>query len=171
MENDKDIVQKYFEQMSACTNIACKKVIFEPETKTEWFFFEDCWCYFEFYCEDNEYTLRRVLEKEFCADCILKDMSYEIKMLLAYIQLRGVVTVEKELFSTYVNNFEKTRETKPDLSIEKYNFDLKEKEEQSLLKSDKIANGIMAGCLALVAAVVLLFVAAIISYVKMHYFS
>ena len=171
MENDKDIVREYFEQMAHCNKIACQKAIFEPQTRREWFFEDDYWCYFEFFCEDNDYALKREEQKVFSQDCVLRDMSYEIKMLLAYIRLRGVSVIEKEMFSTYVNNFEKAREFDPELTIEKYNYDLKDREELALVQSDKVANGIMAGCLALVAAVVFLFLVAIVSYVKLHYFS
>lgn len=171
MENDKDIVREYFEQMAHCNKIACQKTIFEPQTRREWFFEDDCWCYFEFFCEDNDYALKREEQKVFSQDCVLRDMSYEIKMLLAYIRLRGVSVIEKEMFSTYVNNFEKAREFDPELTIEKFNYDLKDREELALVQSDKVANGIMAGCLALVAAVVFLFLVAIVSYVKLHYFS
>ncbi len=171
MENDKDIVREYFEQMAHCNKIACQKTIFEPQTRREWFFEDDCWCYFEFFCEDNDYALKREEQKVFSQDCVLRDMSYEIKMLLAYIRLRGVSVIEKEMFSTYVNNFEKAREFDPELTIEKFNYDLKDREELALVQSDKVANGIMAGCLALAAAVVFLFLVAIVSYVKLHYFS
>ena len=170
-ENYTDIVEEYFRHRKYCNSLDCAKVIFEPEQKREWFFDEGKWCYFEFLCDDNDYRLVKTEEKDFDDSCILKDMSYEIKMLLAYIRLRGVSVIEKEMFSTYVNNFEKAREFDPELTIEKFNYDLKDREELALVQSDKVANGIMAGCLALAAAVVFLFLVAIVSYVKLHYFS
>lgn len=171
MDEFKDIVQQYFEQMAHCNAISCQKVIFEPETKREWFFEDDYWCFFEFYCDDKDYVLRKRDDKTFTADCEVKDMSYEIKMLLAYVRLRSVVTIEKSLFSAYVTKYEKAKELDSNLTVEKFNFDIREKEEEALIRSDKIANGIMGGCLVLVAAVVLLFALAIISYIKMRFFS
>lgn len=171
MDENKDIVQQYFEQMAPCNAISCQKAIFEPSTKREWFFEDDFWCFFEFYCDDNDYALRKRDDKTFNPDCEVRDMSYEIKMLLAYVRLRSVVTIEKESFSGYVTKYEKEKELEPDLTIEKFNFDVRKNEELALIRSDKIANGIMGGCLVLVAAVILLFALAIISYIKMHYFS
>ena len=74
------------------------------------------------------------------------------------------------MFSDYVLKYENAKEQNSDLSIEKFNFELKEKEDAALIHSDKIANSIMGGCLFLVIAVLLLFVFAFISYVKMKYF-
>ena len=171
MDNQKDIVQEYFELMRPCNAIACQKVIFEPETKREWFFEDDYWCYFEFLCEDKYYKLKKSDTKEFSDDCIVRDMSYEIKMLLAYYRLRGVVTIEKETFDLYIKKYENIKAKYPDITTEKFNLDLRQTEEAALIKSDKIANGIMGGCLILAVAVLFLFLFAIISYFKMHYFS
>ena len=115
--------------------------------------------------------LRKSDDKSFDTACFIKDMSYEIKMLLAYIRLRNVVTIEKDVFSQYVNKYEKARETNKNLSVEKFNLDIKEKEEISLQKSEKIANGILWGCLVIIIFVIILFAAAIFSYIKLHYFS
>lgn len=166
MENSNEIVQQYFDSQVHCHSLMCHKVIFDPVTKREWFFEDDRWCYFEFYCDDEDYSLKRNDDVTFSDECYIKDMSYEIIMLLAYVRLRGVSTIEKSLFSNYVNRFETAKSMNPDLSVEKFNFDLREREETALIKSDKIANGIMGGCLLLVAAVLLLFLAAVISYFK-----
>ncbi len=170
-ENNQDIIDEYFKEMEHCRCIECQKVIFEPSTKTEWFFEDDFWCYFEFFCDENNYMLRKSDDKSFDTACFIKDMSYEIKMLLAYIRLRNVVTIEKDVFSQYVNKYEKARETNKNLSVEKFNLDIKEKEEISLQKSEKIANGILWGCLVIIIFVIILFAAAIFSYIKLHYFS
>ena len=170
MDYFKDIIEEYFEYMVHCNSIECQKVIFEPSSKKEWFFENDFWCYFEFNCEDKYYRLKKDEEKIFTTECVLKDMSYEIKMLLAYSRFRSVVTIEKEMFSDYVLKYENAKEQNSDLSIEKFDFELKEKEDTALIHSDKIANSIMGGCLFLVIAVLLLFVFAFISYVKMKYF-
>ena len=170
MANDKDVVQQYFELMTPCRAISCQKVIFEQSAKREWFFEDDYWCYFEFFCEDKYYTLKKSDTKIFAEDCIVKDMSYEIKMLLAYTRLRGVVSIEKDLFDQYVRKYEEAKKENPDITVEKFNFDTKQNEENALIKSDKIANGIMGGCLILAAFVILLFILAFISYIKIHYF-
>lgn len=166
MENDFDIVQLYFSEQQKCNSLLCQKVIFEPSTKREWFFEEEVWCYFEFYCDDDDYALRKQEDKTFSNDCVVRNMSYEILMLLAYVRLRGVVTIEKSLFNSYVNRYEQAKFLNPDLTPEKFNYELKEKEEEALIHSDKITNGILGGCLLLIAAVALLFLFAIFAYFK-----
>lgn len=166
MGNNHDIVQQYFDSQVHCHSLSCHKVIFDPSSKREWFFENDKWCYFEFYCEHDEYSLRNKDQVTFSHDCYVKDMSYEIIMLLAYVRLRGVVTIDKSLFNTYVNRFENEKTTDSSLSVEKFNFDLKEREETALVKSDKVVNGIMGGCLVLVIAIALLFLMAIVSYFR-----
>lgn len=168
-ESSEKIIDEYFKKMEFCHSLFCQKVIFEPSTKKEWFYEDDCWCFFEFYCDDNDYVLRKYESKVFGNDCFVRDMSYEIMMLLAYVRLRGVVTVEKSLFNDYVNRYEKEREVSKDLSLEKFNYSIKEKEEIALSRSDKVANAIMGGCLVLVAAVFLLFLIAVISYLKVKF--
>lgn len=169
-EHKFDIVEKYFQSMNGCKLLSCQKVVFEDDTRREWFFDEDSWCYFEFCCEDKLYRLKKSEDVVFQNVCEIKDMSYEIRMLLAYYRLRGVVTIEKDVFDSYISKFEKEKLLNPTLTIEKFNYELKSKEEIELNHSEKIANGIMAGCLVMVSAVVLLFVLAIVSYVKMRYF-
>lgn len=161
-----DITEEYFNSRSNCRSISCRKVIFEPDTKREWFFEDDFWCYFEFLCDDNDYVLKKQDEKIFSNNCILKDMSYEIKMLLAYVRLKGVVTIEQELFTRYVFRYEREKKSEPDLTLEKFNLNLKKSEEDALSRSDKIANGILAGCLTLIGFTVFLFLFALIAYFK-----
>jgi len=84
-------------------------------------------------------------------------MSYEIKMLFAYSQLRGVITIGKELFIHYINEFESAKKINPTLSIEKFNYEKKVKEEEALEKSQKIANKILSGCLFLILATIIAF--------------
>ena len=152
-----NIIDEYFKAMENCNSINCQKVIFEPEQKIEWFFYEDYWCYFQFLCEDGDYRLVKKKDKDFGYDCVVKDMSYEIKMLLNYYNLRGTVTIGKELFSTYVIRYELEKKTDPSLTPEKYNFNLKMKEEEALRKSDKVANKILWGCLSLIIVIVVAF--------------
>ena len=103
-ENYTDIVEEYFRHRKYCNSLECAKVIFEPEQKREWFFDEGKWCYFEFLCDDNDYRLVKTEEKDFDDCCIVKDRSYEIKMLLSFVHLRGISSIEKEVFSSYVNH-------------------------------------------------------------------
>ena len=156
-EQKPDIVEQYFKAMEQCNSMSCRKVIFEPSMKREWFYEEDCWCYFEFLCEDMDYRLVKTQQKIFDDNCMIRDMSYEIKMLLNYYHLRGTVTIGKELLSTYIVRFEKARELEPSLTAEKYNFDLKLAEEKALKSSDKIANRILWGCLSLICIIIVLF--------------
>ncbi len=165
-EKHHDIKQEYLKQQEYCYTLLCKKVIFEPSTKREWFFEEDSWCWFEFYCDDAEYTLRKEKDKNFSADCFIKEMSYEIRMLLAYSRLRHVQTIEKEAFTRYVFRFERERKTDSDLTLERFNFNLKESEEGALVRSDKIANGILTGCLVSIALVAILFLYAVVAYFR-----
>lgn len=156
-ENQSDIIDEYFKEMEHCRSLSCQKVIFEPTAKKEWFFENDGWCYFEFLCEDSDYRLVKTQQKDFGEDCIIKDMSYEIKMLLSFYRLRGVRTIEKNIFSSYVIRFEKEKELTPSLTPEKYNFDLKLKEEDELQKSDRITNKILTGCLGFVILTIIVF--------------
>ena len=156
-ENNPDIIDRYFKAMEKCFSIACQKVIFEPSSKKEWFFENDKWCYFEFYCDDSYYRLVSSEQKDFSAECIIKDMSYEIKMLLGFVRLRGVVTIEKQMFSDYVTKYEKEHSLTTDLTIEKFNFDLKQREEKELEKTDKIANRILTGCLGIIFILIIIF--------------
>ena len=156
-ENTPDIIDRYFKAMEKCFSIGCQKVIFEPSSKKEWFFENDKWCYFEFYCDDSYYRLVSSEQKDFSAECIIKDMSYEIKMLLGFVRLRGVVTIEKQMFSDYVTKYEKEHSLTPDLTIEKFNFDLKQREEKELEKTDKIANRILTGCLGIIFILIIIF--------------
>lgn len=156
-ENNPDIIDEYFREMEHCHSLNCQKVIFEPSTKKEWFFERDKWCYFEFLCDDSDFRLITTEQKNFDEDCILKDMSYEIRMLLSFYRLRGVRTIEKSIFSFYVTRFEKQKELSPSLTPEKYNFDLKLKEEEELQKSDKITNRILTGCLGFIIITLIAF--------------
>lgn len=169
-EHKFDIVEKYFQAISGCKSLSCQKVIFEQSSRREWFFDDDYWCYFEFCCDDKLYRLKKTEDVIFQNSCEIKDMSYEIRMLLAYYRLRGLVTIEKDVFESYLVKFEKEKLLDPNLTIEKFNYELRYREELELNRSEKIANGIMAGCLVMVAAIGLLFVLAIVSYVKMRYF-
>lgn len=158
MQNDNiDIIDEYFKAMEHCNAIACQKVIFEPQTKKEWFFENDKWCYFEFYCDDRDYRLISTEQKEFGSDCFIKDMSYEIKMLLGFTRLRNIVTIEKDVFSAYVTKYEKEHALAPDLTVEKFNYDLKLIEEIELGKTDKIANRVLTGCLGAVIIMIIVF--------------
>ena len=56
-EKNPDIIEQYFKSQENCNSIDCKKVIFEPEKKREWFYEDDAWCYFDFLCEDMDYRL------------------------------------------------------------------------------------------------------------------
>lgn len=156
-ENKFDIVEEYFRNRKTCSSINCQKVIFEPEQKREWFFDEGYWCYFRFLCDDRDYQLVRTQQKDFDNSCLLKDMSYEIKMLFAYFQLRGVITIGKELFTHYVNEFETAKKDNPNLSIEKFNYEKKLKEDEALEKSQKIANKILSGCLFFILGTIIAF--------------
>lgn len=156
-ENYTDIVEEYFRHRKYCNSLDCAKVIFEPEQKREWFFDEGKWCYFEFLCDDNDYRLVKTEEKDFNDDCILKDMSYEIKMLLSFVHLRGISSIEKEVFSSYVNQYEYAKKSNPALTVEKFNFDIKMREEAELEKSQKTANRILTGCLGLIIIVIIAF--------------
>lgn len=156
-ENNFDIVEEYFRARKNCNELTCQKVIFEPENKREWFFDEGYWCYFRFLCEDRDYQLVRTQQKDFDDTCYIKDMSYEIKMLLSYTRLRGVITIGKELFSYYVNKFEEAKKDKPTLTPEKYNYELKLKEEDALEASQKVARKILTGCLFLIFAMIIAF--------------
>ena len=169
-EHKFDIVEQYFNALNGCNSISCQKVIFDMNTRREWFFDNDSWCYFEFCCDDGVYFLRKSEAVVFENICEIKDMSYEIRMLLAFYRLRGVVAIEKDIFDNYLNKYEKEKLLNPKITVEKFNYDLRTREEAELNRSEKIANGIMAGCLVMVAAIVLLFVLAIVSYVKMRYF-
>lgn len=156
-ENKFDIVEEYFRSRKTCNFIECQKVIFEPKEKKEWFFDEGYWCHFRFLCDDRDYQLVRTQQKDFDDSCYLKDMSYEIKMLFAYAQLRGVITIGKELFIHYVNEYESRKKDNPSLNIEKFNFEKKLKEDDALEKSQKIANKILSGCLFLILGVIIAF--------------
>lgn len=156
-EKHPDIIDQYFKAMEKCNSINCRKVIFEPEKKREWFFEDDNWCYFQFLCEDRDYRLIKTEQKDFTSDCVVKDMSYEIKMLLNYYHLRGTVTIGKELFSTYVIRYEKEKEQDSSLTPEKFNFNIKLKEEEALRKSDKITNKILWGCLSIIVITIVAF--------------
>lgn len=169
-EQEFDIVEQYFQYMIGCKSLSCQKVVFEFNTRREWFFVDDSWCYFEFCCDDGLYRLKKSDDIVFQSFCEIKDMSYEIKMLFAYYLLRGVVTIEKDIFDNYIAKFEKEKISNPMLTIEEFNFDLRYREEVELNRSEKIANGIMAGCFVMASAVILLFLLAIVSYVKMRYF-
>lgn len=162
-ENKRDIVDEYFKAMAHCHAIECQKVIFEPLTKKEWFFENDRWCYFEFFCEQDFYRLVATEQKDFDGSCLLRDMSYEIKMLLSFFRLRNTAFIEKSMFSDYVNKYEKAKELHTGLSAENFNLELKLKEEEALQKSDKIARRILAGCLGLIAAVLVVFGVLILS--------
>ena len=156
-ENYDDIVEQYFRSRKDCTGIECQKVIFEPDEKREWFFDDGYWCYFSFSCEDYDYQLVRTQEKDFDDFCYIKDMSYEIKMLLAYIRLRNVITIEKEMFSNYVSKFENERKLTPSLTVEKFNYNQKMLEEDALEKSEKTARRILTGCLFFIVIVIIAF--------------
>ena len=156
-ENKFDIVEEYFRARKHCNELSCQKVIFEPDKKREWFFDEGYWCYFKFLCDDRDYQLVRTQQKDFDDSCYLKDMSYEIKMLLSYSRLRGVITVGKEVFSYYVTRYEEAKKHTPSLTLEKYNYELKIKEDEALEKSQKIANKIMTGCLFFIIGVIIAF--------------
>lgn len=163
------IKEEYFKEQEKCSSLACQKVIFEPDTKREWFFEDDFWCYFEFYCEDNDYALKKIDEKVFSRNCVIKDMSYEIKMLLGYTRLRKVVTIEKELFNQYVFRFEKEKQKSPNITIERFNFQIKENEEEALDRSDKIANVILGGCLTMIGVILALFLISLVFYLKKNF--
>ncbi len=156
-EKNPDIVEQYFNATENCSSVSCMKVIFEPVHKREWFYEDDYWCYFEFLCDDMDYRLVKTQQKNFTNDCVIRNMSYEIKMLLSYYRLRGTQTIGKDLFSTYVIGYEKAKELDPILTPEKYNFDLKMREEKALQKSDKIANRILWGCLSIIAVTIIIF--------------
>ena len=171
MQNpDYNIKKEYIKLKESCDTIECQKSIFEPFSRKEWFYENEQWCFFEFNCEEKEYYLRNTDKIEFSPECYLKDMSYEIKMLLAYTRLRNVVTIEKDVFEIYLSRFEKEKEQDNNTTIEKFNYELKEKEENELERSEKIANGIMGGCLILAGAIGLLFLIAIVSYIKFYFF-
>lgn len=163
-DENQEIVNQYFQEQKICRTIHCQKCIFEPDTKTEWFFENHKWCYFEFYCEDKDYRLIRKDEKYFASDCEIRKMSYEIMMLLSFIRLRGVVTVEKEDFSRYITRFEKEKSFNLDLTLEKFNFDIKKKEEEEFKRSDKTLNRILAGCMSIIIVTIVLFGILVISY-------
>ena len=165
-ENVPNRVDEYFQKMENCFFIECRKVIFDTDTKREWFFEDGYWCYFDFACEYNDYALRKVEDKEFLGNYVIRDMSYEIKMLLAYTILRGIVTIEKEDFTSYVFKFENARKITPDLTVEKFNYDLREKEQEALRKSDKITNFILSGCLFMIGIVAAIFIIAVVIYIK-----
>ena len=131
-ENYTDIVEEYFRHRKYCNSLDCAKVIFEPQEKKEWFFDEGKWCYFKFLCDDNDYRLIKTESKDFDDTCILKDMSYEIKMLLSFVHLRNISAIEKDVFSSYVNRYENAKKSNPSLTLEKFNFDIKMKEEEEL---------------------------------------
>ena len=82
-------------------------------------------------------------------------MSYEIKMLLAYIRLRNVITIEKEMFANYVSKFENERRLTPSLTVEKFNYNQKMLEEDALEKSEKTARRILTGCLFFIVIVII----------------
>lgn len=171
MDEDKDIIQEYFEQMSQCHLLDCQKVIFDPDERQEYFFEDDSWSYFKFYCQDDYYTLKKDDGKIFENNCYIKEMSYEIKMLLAYMRLRNVTSIEKQMFSDYVNRFEQEKLTTPTMTLEKFNVILKEQEDTALKKADRIANGIMGGCLVIAISVFLLFAYAIFTYFRAKFFA
>lgn len=156
-ENYTDIVEEYFRHRKYCNSLDCAKVIFEPQEKKEWFFDEGKWCYFKFLCDDNDYRLIKTEAKDFDDTCILKDMSYEIKMLLSFVHLRNISAIEKDVFSSYVNRYENAKKSNPSLTLEKFNFDIKMKEEEELEKSQKTANRILTGCLGLIILVIIAF--------------
>ena len=104
-----------------------------------------------------DYRLVKTQQKSFDANCSIRNMSYEIKMLLNYYRLRGTLTIGKELFSTYVIRYEKQKELNPSLTPEKYNFDLKMREDEALKNSEKIANRILWGCLSVILVMILVF--------------
>ena len=156
-DDNKDIVDEYFKAMKQCNSISCRYVIFEPATKKEWFFENGKWCHFEFQCDDNDYRLISTELKEFGSDCVIKEMSYEIRMLLSYTNLRKITTVEKDVFSNYITKYEKAHESDPELTPEQFNYDLKQKEELSLKKSDIIANRILTGCLGFIILIIICF--------------
>ena len=68
-EKNPDIIEQYFKSQENCNSIDCKKVIFEPEKKREWFYEDDAWCYFDFLCEDMDYRLVMTEQKTFAQDC------------------------------------------------------------------------------------------------------
>ena len=156
-ENNSDIIEQYFASIEKCNSLNCMKVIFEPQNKREWFYEDDSWCFFDFLCEDMDYRLVKTQQKSFDANCSIRNMSYEIKMLLNYYRLRGTLTIGKELFSTYVIRYEKQKELNPSLTPEKYNFDLKMREDEALKNSEKIANRILWGCLSVILVMILVF--------------
>lgn len=156
-ENAKDIVEEYFRARKHCTTLDCAKVIFEPSEKKEWFFDEGKWCYFEFCCEDRDYRLICTLEKDFDDSCVLKDMSYEIKMLLGLNRLRKISSIEKDVFSAYITKYENERKINPSLTIEKFNYDVKLREDEELEKGDRIANRILTGCLGAIILTIIVF--------------
>ena len=96
-------------------------------------------------------------------------MSYEIKMLLGYTRLRKVVTIEKELFNQYVFRFEKEKQKSPNITIERFNFQIKENEEEALDRSDKIANVILGGCLTMIGVILALFLISLVFYLKKNF--
>ena len=168
-ENNPNIVEEYFKISNQCDEIDCLKVIFEQTSKNEWFYDGEYWCYFEFCCEDNEYKLIKKAQKNFLDDCIIKNMSYEIKMLLSYALLRNITTIEKDLLTQYINKYENEKQTTPSLKIEEFNLIQNKKENEALKHSKKIANRIMGGCLLLFLFVVILFIFAIISHIRANY--
>ena len=168
-KNEPNIIEEYFKKSNYCDEIDCLKVIFEQTTKTEWFFDGEYWCCFEFACDDNEYRLIKTEQKVFQNDCTIKDMSYEIKMLLSYALLRNITTIEKDLLTQYINKYEKAKITNKDLKLEEFNIIQQEKENKELINSKKIANRIMCGCFVLFLFIVILFIFAIISYIRTNY--
>lgn len=156
-EKNPDIIEQYFKSQENCNSIDCQKVIFEPEKKREWFYEDDAWCYFDFLCEDMDYRLVMTEQKTFAQDCEIRDMSYEIKMLLSYFRLRNTKIIAKELLSTYIINYEKEKQLNQSHSVEKYNLDLKQREDEALEKSSKIANKILIGCLGIIAVMFIAF--------------
>lgn len=154
-ENKFDIIEEYFKTKKNCHKLDCQKVIFEPQTKKEWFFEDDEWCCFEFLCEFDEYKLLTTEQKDFDKDCYIKNMSYEIKMLLNYYILRGTKTIEKELLSNYINKYEKLKEIDNTITLEKFNLITKIKEDKELEKAEKLANKILSYFLIILFVIIL----------------
>lgn len=163
-KNHQKIAEQYFQEKQKCRKLACQICIFEPGNKKEWFFEDEKWCCFEFFCEDKDYRLIKKDEKVFGGDCVIRKMSYEIVMLSSFCQFRNVVTIDKEDFSRYILRYEKEKKNSPELTLEQFNFAIKLKEEDELNKSDKITNRILTGCLGMILIMLILFVIAAISF-------
>lgn len=159
-----DIKTEYLKIMTGCKSLDCQKVIFETDTKLEWFFEDNQWCYFEFLCDDKDYRLISKRQKDFKEDAQIKEMSYEIRMLLSFSRFRDITTIEKDVLSRYIFKYEKAKEFDTTLTLEKFNYDLKLLEENELQNSEKTANKILAGCLGMILLAIIAFGLLVLSF-------